>query len=114
MRPKICDEITGAIGHTPLIWLSRLGSGLPGRIAVKHEGFNPFGSIKDRIGIVMIDEAMSRGDVRPGMALVEPTSGNTGIGIAFAALTRGLRCIVTIPQTRRGGGDGRHRYRHRA
>lgn len=99
MRPNICRDITEAIGHTPLIWLSRLAADLPGRVAVKHEGFNPFGSIKDRIGTAMIDAAIARGDVRPGMALVEPTSGNTGIGIAFAALTRGLRCIVTMPDT---------------
>jgi hypothetical protein len=64
MRPRISEGITGAIGHTPLIWLGRLGAGLPGRVAVKHEGFNPFGSIKDRIGLAMIDEAMARGDLR--------------------------------------------------
>ena len=99
MRPSICRDITEAIGHTPLIWLDRLGAGLPGKVAVKHEGFNPFGSIKDRIGIAMIDEAMARGDLCAGMVLVEPTSGNTGIGIAFAAVRRGLRCIVTLPET---------------
>lgn len=99
MRPRICDDITGAIGHTPLIWLRRLARGLPGRVAVKHEGFNPFGSIKDRIGVAMIDEAMARGDLHPGMVLVEATSGNTGIGIAFAAVRRGLRCVITLPET---------------
>jgi cysteine synthase A len=99
MRRTICRDITEAVGHTPLIWLNRLAAGLPGRVAVKHEGFNPFGSIKDRIGVAMIDEAVAHGNVRPGMVLVEPTSGNTGIGIAFAALTRGLRCIITMPET---------------
>lgn len=99
MRPAICRDITEAIGHTPLIWLRRLAAGLPGRVAVKHEGFNPFGSIKDRIGVAMIDEALAQGNIRPGMVLVEPTSGNTGIGIAFAAVQRGLRCIITLPDT---------------
>jgi cysteine synthase A len=99
MRPNICADITEAIGHTPLLWLRRMGAELPGRIAVKHEGLNPFGSIKDRIGVAMIDEALERGWVRPGTVLVEPTSGNTGIGIAFAAVQRGLRCVITLPET---------------
>jgi cysteine synthase A len=99
MRPRICSDITEAIGNTPLLRLRHLGAGLPGQVVIKHEGFNPFGSIKDRIGVAMIDEALQRGWVRPGMILVEPTSGNTGIGIAFAAVQRGLRCVITLPET---------------
>ncbi|HEX8151355.1 MAG TPA: cysteine synthase A [Pyrinomonadaceae bacterium] len=98
-RGKIYDDITRAIGDTPLIRLRRLGEGLPGRVAVKHEGFNPFNSVKDRIGTAMIEDAEARGALRPGMFIVEPTSGNTGIGLAFAAAARGYRCVFTMPET---------------
>jgi cysteine synthase A len=98
-RGQIYDDITRAIGDTPLIRLNRLGAGLPGRVAVKHEGFNPFNSVKDRIGTAMIEDAEARGDLRPGMFIVEPTSGNTGIGLAFAAAARGYRCVFTMPET---------------
>ncbi|HWS90512.1 MAG TPA: cysteine synthase A [Pyrinomonadaceae bacterium] len=96
---EIYDDITRTIGDTPLILLRRLGEGLPGRVAVKHEGFNPFNSVKDRIGTAMILDAEGRGDLRPGMFIVEPTSGNTGIGLAFAAAARGYRCVFTMPET---------------
>ena len=98
-RGKIYDDITRAIGDTPLIRLRRMGEGLPGRVAVKHEGFNPFNSVKDRIGTAMIEDAEARGALRPGMFIVEPTSGNTGIGLAFAAAARGYRCVFTMPET---------------
>ena len=98
-RGQIYEEITQTIGDTPLILLKRLGAGLPGRVAVKHEGFNPFNSVKDRIGTAMIEDAEARGELRPGMYIVEPTSGNTGIGLAFAAAARGYRCVFTMPET---------------
>jgi cysteine synthase A len=96
---RILDDITGAIGGTPLIRLRRLAAGLPGDVVVKHEALNPGGSLKDRIALHIIDEALSRGVLRPGMVVVEPTSGNTGIGLAQAAVVRGLACVIVMPQT---------------
>jgi cysteine synthase A len=97
-RP-IYRDITETMGDTPLIQLNRIGAGLPARIVVKHEGFNPFNSVKDRIGTAMIDDAIRDGSLRPGMIIVEPTSGNTGIGLAYAAVARGFRCVFTMPET---------------
>ncbi len=100
MTPQqIFHDITETVGNTPLIQLNRLAEGLPARVVVKHEGFNPFNSVKDRIGAAMIDDAIERGVLRPGMVVVEPTSGNTGIGIAYAATARGFRCVFTMPET---------------
>ena len=96
---RILDDITGAIGGTPLIRLRRLAAGLPGRVVVKHEALNPGGSLKDRIALHMVDEALSRGVLRTGMVVVEPTSGNTGIGLAQAAVSRGLACVIVMPET---------------
>jgi cysteine synthase A len=96
---RIFRDVTATVGNTPLIELRRLTSGLPARVAVKHEGYNPFNSVKDRIGAAMVDDAIERGTLRPGMIIVEPTSGNTGIGIAYAAVARGYRCIFTMPET---------------
>jgi cysteine synthase A len=96
---KIYEDVTETVGNTPLIRLNRLGKGLPGRIAIKHEGYNPFDSVKDRIGAAMIDDAIEKGRLRPGMVIVEPTSGNTGIGLAYVAAVRGYRCIFTMPDT---------------
>ena len=98
-QPQIFRDITETVGNTPLIQLNRLADGLPARVVVKHEGFNPFNSVKDRIGAAMIDDAIQRGVLRPGMIVVEPTSGNTGIGIAYAATARGFRCVFTMPET---------------
>ncbi len=98
-RSRIYDDITQTIGDTPLIRLRKLGAGLPGTVVIKHEGFNPYNSVKDRIGAAMIDDAIGRGVLKPGMVIVEPTSGNTGIGLAFAAAARGYRCIFTMPET---------------
>lgn len=95
----IHDDITATVGNTPLIRLNRVGAGLAAQVVVKHEGFNPFDSVKDRIGAAMVDDALSSGALRPGMVIVEPTSGNTGIGIAYAATARGYRCIFTMPET---------------
>jgi len=96
---KIFQDVAETLGNTPLIRLSRMGAGLPGRIAVKHEGYNPYNSVKDRIGAAMIDDAVSNGRLKPGMVIVEPTSGNTGIGLAYVAAARGYRCIFTMPET---------------
>lgn len=98
-RGRIHDNITQTVGDTPLVRLQRLGAGLPGTVAIKHEGFNPFASVKDRIGNAMVEDAIARGALQPGMVIVEPTSGNTGIGIAYAAVARGFRCIFTMPDT---------------
>ena len=97
--PRIFRDVTATVGNTPLIELTRLTKGLPGRIVVKHEGYNPFNSVKDRIGAAMVDDAIERGMLKPGVVIVEPTSGNTGIGIAYAAVVRGYRCIFTMPET---------------
>jgi cysteine synthase A len=96
---RIHRDVTETMGGTPLIQLNRVGAGLPGRVVIKHEGFNPFNSVKDRIGTAMVDDAIARGALRPGMVIVEPTSGNTGIGVAYAAVARGYRCIFTMPET---------------
>ena len=96
---KIYQDITETMGNTPLIYLNRLAANLPARIAVKHEGFNPFNSVKDRIGVAMVDDAIERGLLKPGMIIVEPTSGNTGIGLAYVAAARGFRCVFTMPET---------------
>jgi cysteine synthase A len=96
---RIYKDITETMGDTPLIQLNLVGAGLPARIVVKHEGFNPFNSVKDRIGTAMIDDAIRDGLLRPGMIIVEPTSGNTGIGLAYAAVARGYRCVFTMPET---------------
>ncbi len=98
-RGRIYEDITQTIGDTPLIFLRKLTAGLPGRVAVKHEGFNPYNSVKDRIGVAMLDEAEARGALKPGMILVEPTSGNTGIGLAYAAVTKGYPLIITMADT---------------
>jgi len=95
----IYQDVTETVGNTPLIRLNRLGKGLPGRIAIKHEGYNPYNSVKDRIGAAMIDDAIASGVLREGMVIVEPTSGNTGIGLAYVAATRGFRCIFVMPDT---------------
>src|SRR5688572_30831897 len=96
---KIYQNVADTLGNTPLIRLNRLAAGLPGRVAVKHEGFNPFNSVKDRIGAAMLDDAVESGALKPGMVIVEPTSGNTGIGLAYVAAARGYRCIFTMPET---------------
>jgi cysteine synthase A len=96
---RVLDDITGAIGQTPLVRLPRLGGGLAADLVVKHEALNPGGSLKDRIALHMVDDALARGVLRAGMVIVEPTSGNTGIGLAQAAVVRGLGCVVVMPET---------------
>ncbi len=98
-RGRTYDRITETMGDTPLIRLRRLGEGRGARILLKHEGFNPYGSVKDRIGVAMVEDALETGALRDGMTVVEPTSGNTGIGVAFAATAYGFRCVFTMPET---------------
>ena len=96
---RIYQDVSETVGNTPLIRLNRLTAGLPGKVAIKHEGCNPYDSVKDRIGAAMINDAVEKGRLRPGMVIVEPTSGNTGIGLAYVAAARGYRCIFTMPDT---------------
>ena len=95
----IFRDVTMTVGGTPLVELERLAKGLPGRVVAKLEMRNPCGSVKDRLGVALIGDAERRGLLRPGATLVEPTGGNTGIGLAFAAAIRGYRLILTMPET---------------
>jgi cystathionine beta-synthase len=95
-EPDIFPDITAAIGGTPLVALDRLAEGVPGRVVAKLEAMNPGGSVKDRIGVPMIEAAERAGLLKPGGTIVEPTSGNTGVGLAMAAATRGYRCIFVM------------------
>src|SRR5689334_20198703 len=95
----VYENIITTVGRTPLIKLSRIGAGLPATIALKAEFKNPLGSVKDRIGRAMIEEAERGGVLQPGGTIVEPTSGNTGIALAFIAAARGYRLILTMPET---------------
>jgi cysteine synthase len=95
----ILRDVTLTTGGTPMIELARLASGLPGRIVAKLEMRNPCGSVKDRLGVALIDSAEKQGTLRPGMTLIEATGGNTGIGLAFAAARRGYRLVLTMPES---------------
>ena len=88
---KIAKDVTELIGNTPLVSLTRLGGGLPGTIVLKLEYFNPAHSVKDRIGLSMIAAAEREGRIKPDTIILEPTSGNTGIALAFIAAVRGYR-----------------------
>jgi len=95
---RIYDSILDTVGNTPIVRLSRIGRGLDAELLGKCEYLNPGGSVKDRIGIRMLLDAEKAGKIRPGDTLIEPTSGNTGIGIALAAAVRGYRVIITLPE----------------
>jgi cysteine synthase A len=95
----ILTDVTEAIGRTPLVRLDRLGRGLGGRIAAKLESANPCASVKDRLGLALIQDGERRGVLRPGATIIEATGGNTGIGLACAAAVRGYRLLLTMPQT---------------
>jgi cysteine synthase A len=95
----IFEDVTSTVGKTPMVELRRVGASLPGRILAKLEMRNPCGSVKDRVGVALIEDAERRGVLRPGTTLVEATGGNTGIGLAFAAAIRGYRLVLTMPET---------------
>lgn len=95
----IASDVTQLIGRTPVVKLQRFGGGNRAEILVKLESFNPGGSVKDRIALAMIEDAERRGILKPGSTIVEPTSGNTGIGLAMIAAARGYRLILTMPET---------------
>ena len=96
---KIYSDITKTTGNTPLVRLSRMFKGLPAIVVGKLESFNPLHSVKDRIGVSMIDAAEREGSLHPNSVIIEPTSGNTGISLAFVAAARGYRLILTMPDT---------------
>ncbi len=96
-KPQIYENILGAMGNTPLVRLSRVTRGLRCTVAAKVEYFNPGGSVKDRIGLAIIEDAERRGELRPGGTIVEATSGNTGVGLAIAAIIKGYKCVFVMP-----------------
>src|SRR3989440_11478325 len=96
---SIYNDIVETVGRTPLVKLNKVTAGLPATVLLKCEFFNPLGSVKDRIGMAMIEEAEKRGTIDKETALIEPTSGNTGIALAFVAAARGYKLILTMPET---------------
>lgn len=99
MTEQIADSLCDLIGRTPLVRLSRYAKDLPGEIVAKLELRNPLASVKDRIGLAMIEQAEKDGLIQPGATIIEPTSGNTGIALAWVARVKGYRLILTMPDT---------------
>ena len=99
LKRGVLDSITDAIGNTPIVRLNNLTKDLEAEVDVKIESFNPTGSVKDRVAVAMIEDAEEKGLLKPGATIIEPTSGNTGIGLAFAAAAKGYKLILTMPDT---------------
>lgn len=99
MPERIFQDITQTIGNTPLVRLNRVASADGAEVDVKLESFNPLSCVKERIAISMVEDAERRGELKPGGTIVEATSGNTGIGLAMVAASRGYKCVLTMPDT---------------
>ena len=99
MTGRIYNDIVETVGRTPLVRLNRVTAGVPATILLKCEFFNPLGSVKDRIGMSMIEDAEKRGLIKKDTTIIEPTSGNTGIALAFVCAARGYKLILTMPET---------------
>ena len=95
----IANDVTDLIGNTPLVRLNRITDGAQATVAAKLEFYNPANSVKDRIGVAMIDAAQEAGQIGPDTVIVEPTSGNTGIALAMVCAARGIKCVLTMPET---------------
>lgn len=104
---KIAKQLTDLVGHTPLLELSNFNRDkkLKAKIIAKLEYFNPAGSVKDRIALAMIEDAERAGLLKPGSEIIEPTSGNTGVGLAMVAASRGYRLTLTMPETDEYGAE---------
>jgi cysteine synthase len=96
---RIAEDVTQLVGHTPLVRLRRVTDGAPAQVVAKLESYNPAHSVKDRIGVAMIDAAERAGVIGPDTVILEPTSGNTGIALAMVCAARGYRCVLTMPET---------------
>ena len=96
---KVAKDVTQLVGGTPMVWLGRVAEGLRGRIAAKLEFFNPASSVKDRIGVAMIDAAERAGRIKADTIILEPTSGNTGVALAFVCAARGYKLALTMPES---------------
>jgi len=96
---RIYEDITKTVGNTPLVKLNRMTQGMGTTVVAKLESFNPIGCVKERIGVSMIEEAEKEGLIKKDTVIIEPTSGNTGIGLAFVCATKGYRLILTMPET---------------
>jgi cysteine synthase A len=96
---RIAGSLCEVVGSTPLVCLARLARGLPGEIIAKMESLNPLASVKDRIGLAMLEQAEKDGELKEGGTIIEPTSGNTGIALAWVARVKGYRVILTMPET---------------
>src|SRR5256885_8277876 len=99
MTGRVYNNIIETVGRTPLVRLNRVTAGIPATILLKCEFFNPLGSVKDRIGMSMIEDAERRGIIKKDTTIIEPTSGNTGIALAFVCAARGYKLILTMPET---------------